>query len=102
MVPDADEVEITWHDSVALVACGQNLMKISCPRCADEVDSRWWMDLVSDGYEAGFDDLNVTVPCCEALVSLNDLTYDWPVGFARFELEAWNPQRGWLTDEELL
>jgi hypothetical protein len=42
------------------------------------------------------------VPCCDALVSLNDLTYDWPVGFARFELEAWNPQRGWLTDEELL
>jgi hypothetical protein len=28
---------------------------------------------------------------------LNDLDYDWPVGFARFELAAWEPERDRLT-----
>lgn len=35
----------------------------------------------------------MTVPCCEAIVSLDALHYDWPVGFARFEVSAMNPTR---------
>jgi hypothetical protein len=49
----------------------------------------------------GFVDLTAAVPCCGRRVSLNELDYDWPCGFARFELALWNPGRGWLTDEEL-
>ena len=52
-------------------------------------------------FEAGFATLTVTVPCCGGQVSLNDLRYDWPCGFARFELEAWNPNRDRLTADEL-
>jgi hypothetical protein len=29
------------------------------------------------------------------------LDYDWPCGFARFEVAAWNPSRDWFTDDEL-
>ena len=31
------------------------------------------------------------MPCCGASVSLNDLRFDAPAGFARFSLEVWNP-----------
>lgn len=101
MVPDSDQIEVTWHDQAALVDCGRNLTKISCPLCGAEIDPEWWADLVSERYEDGFDDLNIVAPCCGGRVSLNELVYDWPVGFARFELEARNPQRGWLTDDAL-
>ena len=48
-----------------------------------------------------FIDLAVTTPCCALLSSLNDLVYDWPAGFARAELSALNPQRGWLDQAKL-
>jgi hypothetical protein len=45
--------------------------------------------------------LDVTVPCCGSTVSLNDLDYDWPAGFARFVVEARNPRVGNLSDAEM-
>ena len=43
------------------------------------------------------------VPCCDALVALDCLHYDSPVGFARFEVSAMNWTRDeWdLDDDEL-
>ena len=40
------------------------------------------------------------VPCCGRRTALTDLDYDWPCGFARFEIEIWND---WdpFTDGEL-
>ncbi|WP_030677653.1 hypothetical protein [Streptomyces cellulosae] len=35
------------------------------------------------------------------VVSLDALDYDWPCGFARFEIAIWNPERAWFSDEEL-
>jgi hypothetical protein len=31
--------------------------------------------------------------CCSAMVELSSLHYDWPVGFARFEVTAMNATR---------
>ncbi|XUL90522.1 hypothetical protein ACQ86D_31050 [Streptomyces galilaeus] len=35
----------------------------------------------------------MTAPCCSAATSLDALDYDWPCGFARFEIAVWNPGR---------
>ena len=35
------------------------------------------------------------------VVALDVLDYDWPCGFARFEIAIWNPERDWFGDEEL-
>ncbi|MBL7495833.1 hypothetical protein I6A84_24070 [Frankia sp. CNm7] len=95
------EVSLTWHESVALVDCGANLERITCPRCENEVDTDWWRALLDDRYEDGFNDLSAVLPCCGRQSSLADLHYDWPCGFARFEIEIWNPGRSWLTEGEL-
>lgn len=34
------------------------------------------------------------MPCCGATLALSALDYEWPVGFARFEVCAVNPARG--------
>ncbi|WP_326632753.1 MULTISPECIES: hypothetical protein [unclassified Streptomyces] len=104
MLPDDDArhgLEAKWHDSVEVVFCGANLEKISCPRCRAESTPGWWGEAVSERYNEGFSTLMVTVPCCDAETSLNELVYDWPMGFAQFRIEVLYPNRAWLTDEEL-
>ena len=49
-----------------------------------------------------FEALAVTLPCCGASSTLNDLVYHWPAGFARYVLEAMNPgPAGFLDPEQL-
>ncbi|GHF21926.1 hypothetical protein GCM10018789_59980 [Streptomyces werraensis] len=87
--------------SVEVVICGFNLGRISCPHCGAEFAPGWWGEAVSERYYEGFSTLMVTVPCCDVETSLNELAYDWPMGFARFRIEVTYPNRAWLTDEEL-
>ncbi|MEU5595217.1 hypothetical protein [Streptomyces sp. NPDC020298] len=95
-------VESHWHDTVTLVLCGSNLKSVGCPRCHGRPDlSDWAFARIDDAYRTGFADLDAETPCCGATVSLNDLDYRWPCGFARFQLDVIYPDRGWLTDEEL-
>ncbi|MCX5559747.1 hypothetical protein [Streptomyces sp. NBC_00038] len=104
MLPDDDAhrgLEAKWHDSVEVVYCGANLEKISCPHCGADLASAWWGEAVSERYDEGFSTLMVVVPCCDAEASLNELVYDWPMGFAQFRIEVLYPNRAWLTDEEL-
>ncbi|MEV6785756.1 hypothetical protein [Streptomyces sp. NPDC051098] len=104
MLPDDDArrgLEAKWHDSVEVVDCGANLERISCRHCGGEFASGWWGETVSKCYDEGFSTLVVTVPCCGVETSLNELVYDWPMGFAQFRIEVLYPNRAWLTDEEL-
>ena len=44
----------------------------------------------------------VTLPCCQATSSINDLHYRWPAGFSQFRLEAMNPDPySWLPGKVL-
>ena len=97
------EIEADFYDKITPVDPADNLARIGCPRCGRDIDLDWWHDLVETAVdeEDGFDTLDVVVPCCESTVSLNDLDYDWPAGFASFEIAVWNPDRGQLTDAEL-
>ncbi|MER5446476.1 zinc ribbon domain-containing protein [Streptomyces sp. NPDC002764] len=104
MLPDDDArrgLEAKWHDGVEVVWCGSNLKRILCPHCGAECAPGWWAEAVSRRYDADFATLVVTVACCDVETSLNDLVYDWPMGFARFRIEVLYPNRSWLTDEEL-
>ncbi|WP_181387329.1 hypothetical protein [Streptomyces sp. Act143] len=43
----------------------------------------------------------MSVPCCGAATTLDRLDYDWPCGFARFEIAVRNPETGGLSEEQL-
>jgi hypothetical protein len=87
-----EKVEYEFYDRVTLIDAGENTTEISCPRCDGDVSWEWFGDLVEEN-GASLDHLDVTVPCCGAVLSLDTLRYDWPVGFARFEVSAMNPTR---------
>lgn len=87
-----EEVNHEFYDRVTLIDAGEATTQITCSRCDGEINVEWFFGLGEENGE-NFDHLNVTVPCCRALVSLDTLRYDWPVGFARFEVCAMNPTR---------
>jgi len=43
-------------------------------------------------YESQFEDLNFQTPCGHQTF-LNDLTYNWPAGFAKFMISIEDPER---------
>lgn len=79
------EIDVTWHDVIAVVDCGVNLERIGCPLCGVSTDTEWWADVLEAHIEDGFANLAVEAPCCGGATSLDALKYDWPCGFARFE-----------------
>ncbi|MFJ9839750.1 hypothetical protein ACIRYZ_04655 [Kitasatospora sp. NPDC101155] len=98
---DDAEVEVSWHERTSVVDCGENLERIGCPQCGGTPGLDWWGSLLEERAEAGVATLAVTVPCCGADTTLDALEYDWPCGFARFEIEVWNPECVWFAAPEL-
>jgi hypothetical protein len=99
-LPQADAVGGTASDEVNFVDQGDNWERVICPACGTELDRMVWQELMDAAFQTQFADLTVTMPCCGAVSSLNDLHYEWPAGFARFVLESLNPQTD-LDDEQL-
>ena len=101
LAPDADEVTAAVGDEINFIDQGANFERVSCPRCATELDKGWWGEEVERASAAAFTWLEVTVPCCGSTLSLNDLDYEWPAGFARFVLEAMNPNVPDLAESDV-
>lgn len=97
LLPAAAELRATVHDEIVFVDAGGNLESIACPRCGQRLSLAWWADAMDVAHALRFSDLFIEVPCCGRRVSLNDLEYEWPAGFARFVIEARDPALGgWL------
>ncbi|MGW5667187.1 hypothetical protein [Micromonospora sp. NPDC003776] len=94
--PDPDgvqqDVTVTFHDRITAVDAGENIQRITCPRCDQQIPLDWYGELIEET-EGEFDSLIVTAPCCLAAVSLDSVEFDWPSGFARFEIAVANPAR---------
>lgn len=103
LVPAARQPELTRTAGIELIDAGTNFETIRCPRCRLELDMSWWDEQMNRqcSRDNGFDLPPIVTPCCGASTGLNDLTYEWPQGFARWTASVLYPDRGWLTDGEL-
>lgn len=97
LAPESEQVETVVSEKVRFVDAGENFQRINCPACNATIDNDWWQDQMSDDFvDAGFVLKPRETPCCKAKASLHELRYDWPQGFAKFSLEAMNPNTGEL------
>jgi hypothetical protein len=101
LAPDADLVEIEVSEHVMFIDQGENFKEIRCPSCGAVLPIPWFQLRMRQAGLTRFADLQATVPCCHVEVSLNDLDYHWPAGFARFVLSARNMDREALTPSEI-
>ena len=90
-VRQADEIHITVNEMPIFVDAGARLTHATCPHCQHRFETSW-QTIVECAAENQFRTLDVVMPCCGITLSLNDLQYDWPAGWARFLIEAVNPQ----------
>jgi hypothetical protein len=102
LTPGADSVASRVMDDVRVIDNGGNLERVQCPRCGSDLLD-WSFKAIEAAHSERFVCLEAVTPCCATAVSLNDLRFEWPMGFARFVLEAMNPniESGWLSTEEL-
>jgi hypothetical protein len=91
IAPESDEVKVEVSEHPRLIDCGANLERIICPCCHTDLGIDWWANWVSEETKLNFPLKPTQLPCCGAAQSLANLIYDWPQGFARFSLEAMNP-----------
>jgi len=100
VLPQAEDIIWMASDAITFVDPGNNFERIICPACGTELAMPVWQQMMDAAYQTAFSDLTVTMPCCGVSGSLNDLHYEWPAGFARFSLEALNPNAD-LDDQQL-
>lgn len=86
-----DSVSINTAPTPMFIDCGGNLEEIVCPNCGETIDFEWWSEAMDKAFEDSFISMEIIVPCCKSAVSLNDLEYRAPCGFACFSLEIFNP-----------
>jgi len=105
IAPLAEEIAVEHDaDPIRFFDCGGNFSRTLCPGCGAEIATDTWhrfMDTDFDATTRGFTLNRHETPCCQTQVTVNDLTYDWPQGFARFGFSAMNPDRDPLNPDEV-
>lgn len=100
-LPRAEEVTVSVSEALRFVDPGKNLERILCPACGKDLARDWWEGHMEHAKARELRNLRVTVPCCGAATSLDRLDYEWPAGFARFVLEASNPNVSELPGQQV-
>lgn len=101
--PDAESVSTEVSDAVVLCDCGQGFESVHCPACGADLTD-WWPDAMDADFDPELEGFRLdpcALPCCAADVTLNDLRYELPQAFGRFQLLAANPGIGELPGDAL-
>ena len=101
LAPLSHEVRVVHEPEVTFVDAGSNFEAVRCPGCGTDLTVGWWQGEMDRASVSRFDDLDIRTPCCGAATTLNDLDYVWPQAFGRWWLQAMNPGRQKLSDEEI-
>lgn len=88
-----DFIEVISAETPFFVDCGANLERISCPQCGTELDFGSWGEMMDKAAEDEFMSLETEMPCCKKTVSLNNLKYEFPCGFACCSVCIHNPEQ---------
>jgi hypothetical protein len=95
------EIQIAIYDNVRFIDQGENFEDVTCPKCSSSVVD-WWSGAMESAFQNQFEDLTVVMPCCSQELSLNELNYNWPAGFAKFALRINNPNISHnLSDDQM-
>ena len=89
----AEEISFFQSGQVEFFDCGSALNHISCPRGGAAVPLDWWQQKMDEHYKSDhFFVLEEDMPCCSKTVSLNDLRYEAPCGFASLCFTVRDPE----------
>ena len=89
----AEDISFFQSGQVEFFDCGSALDHISCPRCGAAVPLDWWQQKMDEHNKSDhIFVLEEDMPCCSKTVSLNDLRYEAPCGFASLCFTVRDPE----------
>ena len=102
-IAGTNEARIKDYGKLQFIDCGENYERIGCPNCGTEITIPQWHEWMDEDWhcEEGFHLHWHVTPCCETKLTLNDLVYEWPQGFAHWFVGARNPGRGPLAADDV-
>jgi hypothetical protein len=100
LAPGSQEINTVGPGRLRFIDAAENFESIRCPKCQLRIEIDWWTAKMSKALDDEETNLMIRTPCCKKSVSLNDLEYEWPQGFACWWVEAMNYDRGLLDDRE--
>ena len=85
-----EEVRVKDYGKLQFIDCGQNFDSVACPACSARIEMDQWHAWMEEDWhgEDGFHLHRHQTPCCNQDITLNDLSYDMPQGFARWMVSA--------------
>ncbi len=96
MLPEGRNCEAIVHERIQFIDQGENIEAIICPLCATRLplhdhasftsNQTWWHHAVDRLEATSADQVTVVMPCCSRSTIFASLQFDWPAGFAKFEL----------------
>lgn len=96
---DAEQVTVQMAATPNFYSCMEGFEGVFCPVCKAALPMPWWRDQMNRWWNGDRRDLRTTLPCCNAVTSLNDLDDQGAQGFACAAIEAMNPERDLKSDE---
>lgn len=93
-----EKIEIIELDNIEFIDCGKNLEYIRCPKCYRDA-LRWWGEVMNISSQTNFVDRNITTPCCNTKMKLEDLEYCLECGFSKFIIQILNPSNQFLEED---
>ena len=91
--PDAHDIQVNLTKRIRFFDGGMNQESILCPWCGQRIESDWWQQHMQFSSDTAFESRHFPTPCCLTATDLNELSYQWPCGFARFRIAVLNPGR---------
>lgn len=97
-----DRTRIKDYGKLQFIDCGEAFERVNCPVCAASLAMELWHDWMDEDWHGaeGFHLHRHATPCCGESVTLNDLAYVQPQGFARWFVSAHDTTHGPLSDAE--
>jgi hypothetical protein len=99
--PEGEDFQVGIYDGIEFIDQGENIEAVICPACMKRLEMNhftegdpivaWWYDLSETMENTAVTSITTKMPCCGRVVRLTELEFDWPAGFARFELNVMNP-----------
>lgn len=88
----SDYITYQTSEFPQFVDCGSNLETLICPICDQTISFDWWNNMMNACYDGDqFTTLLVETPCCQKIISLNDIQYHEPCGFSCIVFRIYNP-----------
>ncbi len=85
------EIRSILTSQVEFIDQGENFDSVFCNHCGQTIEVEFWQEAMDNSYQHSFSDLTIQTPCCHKSSNLNDLNYEMPAGFSKYQLKIIDP-----------